>query len=495
MLEPGDRVGVAVSGGADSVALLRLLLELRSELGIVLSVVHFNHKLRGQESDEDEAFVTQLAREHKLELHVSGADVRAEASAGGRSLETTARELRYEFFQQLVTPNNEGRSQLDKVATAHTLDDQAETVLMRILRGTGTRGLAGIYPVVDLEDEDEVVGEVLRPLLEVRHQELSEYLNAVNQPWREDSSNRDVKFTRNRVRSRLLPLLEGEFNPAVAASLSELADIARAEEDYWQNEIAGWMGTSIHWSEPEWARQGQTGLVQLQAFNPQLQERLREPGPLVMNVTVDLLWLLSETLAVQRRAVRAIGELAGLPLEFRHVDELLRFAAEESDPGKRLSLPLGWTVLREPAALTFLTPDLRTQDRIPSDYEYPLALPGRAIVPEAGVVIEALQVNPQGRQANHDSKHLWDASQLVGKLVVRNWRPGDRFWPAHTKSPKKIKELLQEHHISGSARKTWPVVVSGDEVVWLRGFPPPATHHPRNPEEAVIIRDLPLGEP
>ncbi|PYX36766.1 MAG: tRNA lysidine(34) synthetase TilS, partial [Acidobacteria bacterium] len=334
LLEPGDRVGVAVSGGADSVALLRLLLELRSELGIVLSVVHFNHKLRGQESDEDEAFVTQLAREHKMDLHVSGADVRAEASARGRSLETTARELRYEFFQQLVTPNNEGRSQLDKVATAHTLDDQAETVLMRILRGTGTRGLAGIYPVVDLEDEDEVVGEVLRPLLEVRHQELSEYLNAVNQPWREDSSNRDVKFTRNRVRSRLLPLLEGEFNPAVAASLSELADIARAEEDYWQNEIAGWMGTSIHWSEPEWARQGQTGLVQLQAFNPQLQERLREPGPLVMNVTVDLLWLLSETLAVQRRAVRAIGELAGLPLEFRHVDELLRFAAEESDPGK-----------------------------------------------------------------------------------------------------------------------------------------------------------------
>ena len=114
------------------------------------------------------------------------------------------------------------------------------------------------------------------------------------------------------------------------------------------------MGTSIHGSEPEWARQGQTGLVQLQAFNPQLQERLREPGPLVMNVTVDLLWLLSEPLAVQRRAVKAIGELAGLPLEFRHVEEILRFAAEEGDCGKGLSLPLGWTVLREPAALTMV---------------------------------------------------------------------------------------------------------------------------------------------
>jgi len=131
------------------VALLRLLLELRPELGIVLSVAHFNHKLRSQESDEDEAFVTQLAREHKMDLHVSGADVRAEAFARGSSLETTARELRYKFFRQLVTPKNEGRSQLDKVATGHILDDQAETVLMRVLRGTGLAGLTGIYPVVD----------------------------------------------------------------------------------------------------------------------------------------------------------------------------------------------------------------------------------------------------------------------------------------------------------------------------------------------------------
>jgi len=476
------------------VALLRLLLELRPELGIVLSVAHFNHKLRSQESDEDEAFVTQLAREHKMDLHVSGADVRAEAFARGSSLETTARELRYKFFRQLVTPKNEGRSQLDKVATGHILDDQAETVLMRVLRGTGLAGLTGIYPVVDLEEDDEVVGQVVRPLLQLRHDDLMRFLDELGQPWREDSTNRDPKFTRNRVRRVLMPLLEREFNPAASSALSELAEIARAEEDYWQNEIAGWMGTSIHWSEPEWARQGQTGLVQLQAFNPQLQERLREPGPLVMNVTVDLLWLLSEPLAVQRRAVKAIGELAGVPLEFKHVEEVLRFAAEKDGSGKRMSLPLGWTVHREPAVLTFLTPDLRTQDRISGDYEYPLPLPGRAIVPEAGIVIEALQVNPEDVQANDDSDHLWDLSQFTGKLVVRNWRPGDRFWPAHTKSPKKIKELLQEHHITGSARRRWPVVASGDEVVWLRGFAPPATNRPRNPERVVIIRDLPMEE-
>ena len=494
LLKAGDRVGVAVSGGADSVALLRLLLELRPELGIVLSIVHFNHKLRGAESDEDESFVCQLAREHKLEFHLASADVKEEAAAEGLSLEAAARELRYGFFQQLVEPDTQGRSQVAKIATGHTLDDQAETVLMRILRGSGMRGLAGIYPTVDLEEDGEVVGEVVRPLLEVRHRELEAYLREIGQTWREDSSNLDPRFTRNRVRRTLLPLLEGEFNPAITQGLSELADIARVEEDYWQNEISGWMGTAIHWSEPEWARSGQQGLVQLQPFNPKLQERMQEPGPAVMNVNMDLLWLLSEPLAVQRRALKAVGELAGIPLEFRHVEEILRFAAEEHNSGKRLSLPLGWSALRETAALTFLTPDLRSQERIPCDYEYALPLPGRAIVPEASLVIEAVQVNPGSSTAEYNPDHLWDRAQLRDGLTVRNWRAGDRFWPVHTKSPKKVKELLQEKHVTGPARKTWPVVVSGDEVIWLRGFPRPANHHPDRSGKMILIRDTPLHE-
>lgn len=492
LLQPGDRVGVAVSGGADSVALLRLLLDLRVHLGIVLSVVHFNHKLRGNESDQDETFVAALAREHKLELHSTSADVKAEATERGLSLEAAARELRFDFFQKLVTSDSQGRSPLDKIATGHTLDDQAETVLMRVLRGTGPAGLAGIYPVVDLEEDDEIVGQVVRPLLQVRHAELIRFLNEIGQPWREDSSNLDPRFTRNRVRCVLMPLLEREFNPAAPTALSELAEIARAEEDYWQTEISGWMGTAIHWAEPEWANSAQQELVQLQPFNLNLQERLREPGPLVMNVTVDRLWLFSEPLAVQRRAIKSIGELAGLPLEFKHIEEILRFAVEQHDTGKRLALPLGWILVREPAALTFLTPDLRTQDRIPSDYEYSLPLPGRAIVPEAGVVVEALQVGVGDGQADYNPDYLWDPSQLTNTLIIRNWRPGDRFWPVHTKAPKKIKELLQERHITGRQRKSWPVAVCGDAIVWLRGFPRPADHRFGELGNAIFIRDLPM---
>ena len=502
LLKAGDRIGLAVSGGSDSAALLRVLLELRSELGMVLSVVHFNHKLRGGESDDDEKFVAELARKNNLEVHCDSADVATVASAKRQSIETTARELRYDYFRKLLQPdiNNPCADQslrIDKIATGHTLDDQAETVLMRVLRGTGMRGLGGIYPAVELQDEyDAAVGEVIRPLLTVRRRELEQYLNNLGQPWREDSSNRDPKFTRNRVRHVVLPLLEQEFNPSIAKGLAELADIAQAEEDYWDNEISGWMGTAIHWSEPEWARSTDSqGLVRLTPFNPRLKERLQEPGPLVMNATVDLAWLLSEALAVQRRAVKAVGDLAGLPLEFKHVEEILHFAAGESNSGKQLSLPLGWKVIREPEALAFLTPDLRTQERIPTDYEYPLPLPGRAIVPEVGVVVEAMRVKSAPEIAGSDSDHLLNSSLVSKELAVRNWRPGDRYWPVHTKGPKKIKELLQERHITGEERKLWPVVVSGNEIVWVRGFPGPAGFRPHEESgEAVLIREVPLED-
>jgi len=499
LLKAGDRVGLAVSGGADSVALLRLFLQLRAELGIVLSVVHFNHKLRGTESDDDEKFVADLAREHKLQFHLASGEVTAKAKAHRLSIETAARDMRYEFFRELQKPDADATSRLDKIATGHTLDDQAETVLMRVIRGTGTRGLSGIYPVIELKDEyDEACGEVIRPILGVRRPELEQFLKDLGQPWREDSSNRNPKFTRNRVRHVLLSLLEREFNPSIADGLAELAEIARGEEDYWENEISGWVGTAIHWTEPEWSRrysQEPQGLVQLHSFNPELQKRLQEPGPLVMNASLDLVWLLSEPLAVQRRAVKAVGDLAGFPLEFKHVEEILRFAADETNSGKQLSLPLGWKVVREPEALTFLTPDLRTEERIPTDYEYPLPLPGRAIVPEAGIVVEAVRVQQGPESAGYNSDHLLNPSLVSKELAVRNWRPGDRFWPVHTKSPKKIKELLQERHITGPERRLWPVVTSGDEIVWVRGFPGPASPAPNGDDgEAILIRELPLEE-
>ena len=187
LLKPGERVGVAVSGGIDSVALLRLLLEVRGELGIVLSVVHFNHKLRGAESDADEEFVARLAGEHDLEFICDSDDVAQHAAEEHVSVETAARELRYGFFRSLLEsdavpqglkpdvsnpplrgPEGPLFHKLDKILTGHTLDDQAETVLMRIIRGSGLRGLGGIHPRIAVEDDaGESCGEIVRPLLRV----------------------------------------------------------------------------------------------------------------------------------------------------------------------------------------------------------------------------------------------------------------------------------------------------------------------------------------
>ena len=571
LLRAGDRAGVAVSGGIDSVALLRLLLEVRAELGIVLSVVHFNHKLRGAEAEADQEFVANLAREHGLEFLSDGQDVAQHASDQHVSVEAAARELRYGFFRRLLgsgqgeaetsstsgaegqhleTPNRSAESAappksdpqglkpqslhgpigtaeavpfpnpnlpfsnlavfLTKIATGHTLDDQAETVLMRLIRGTGLRGLGGIHPRLIVEDDaGDTLGEIIRPLLEIRRPELEQYLKSLGQPWCEDSTNTDVKFTRNRMRQLVLPLLEREFNPAVAQSLGELAEIARGEEDYWENEVSGWLGTTVQWFEPEWLSAvraqelTQSGvshsLVQISPTQSGLSTTMEETDPSIMNASVSRAWLLTEPLAVQRRLVKAIGEYAGIPLEFKHIEEILRFAAEEHGAGKKLSLPLGWKVAREPESLVFLAPDPRihdprNQDSVTPDYEYELPIPGRAMVSETGTVIEALRIQGGPQATAYNSQHLLNPDLLPGPLKVRNWHPGDRFWPAHTKSFKKIKELLAERGVAQAERRLWPVVVSGNEIVWVRGFSVPATLRAKSERQAILIRETALSE-
>jgi tRNA(Ile)-lysidine synthetase-like protein len=549
LLKAGDRVGVAVSGGIDSVALLRLLLELRGELGIVLSVVHFNHKLRGAESDADQEFVAALARAHDVEFFCDSDDVAQHAAEERISVETAARELRYGLFRHLLEEDGpqglkpdsmltaddaaESRalSKLDKILTGHTLDDQAETVLMRIIRGSGLTGLGGIHPRIAVENDDsQICGEIIRPLLAFRHCELKQYLNDIGQQWREDSSNADDSFTRNRVRKLVVPLLQKEFNPSVAENLAELAEIARGEEDYWENEVAGWMGTAVHWSEPEWAREAlaDAGLVQIaisktvpQGLKPAtkivsddtaeavafpshdsspnssgLRDKIDNALCLVMNASVDRLWFLGEPVAVQRRLVKAIGDQAGIPLEFKHVEEILHFATEDGPSGKHLSLPLGWKIMREPDELVFLTPDLRQQTE-PQDYEYQLTIPGQVTVLETSFTFEARMIDagtiesetiPAGSAAQN-TQNLLDATSLPGPLTLRNWRAGDRFWPPHTKAPKKIKELLQERHIPQPQRKLWPVLVSGNEneIVWMRDFEVPTKFRAKRGHDAILI--------
>jgi tRNA(Ile)-lysidine synthase len=458
-IRAGDRLAVAVSGGADSVALLCLLLELRSELGTVLSVAHVNHKLRGEEADEDERFVRKLARQHGLELHACEASVDGSHTSGVSSgIEAAARELRYSFFRQLAR-----EAGVTKIATAHTLDDQAETVLLRIFRGTGIRGLSGIHPRIVFEDQGHAFGEVVRPLLAFRRAALQEFLRERGQSWREDSSNRDIAFLRNRARHRLLPMIGEEFGEAAIEHMGELAEIARAEEKHWE---------LVH---PEIRSQGGGAAETRQAASL--------PGLAVAP-------LLTLPLAAQRRLIRAWLEMhvPDLSISFRLIEEALELARGAA--GKKLELPGGWNVRRGRQELLLELETVGGRGEA-ADYEYALVVPGAVEVPELGACIEARVVDASGVPED-ESGELLDLARMPKEVLIRNWRAGDRFWPAHTASAKKVKELLSDRHATGVEKKLWPVAVAkGCGLIWMRGFAVPAAFRSSaGASKAIWIRQV-----
>ena len=438
-------------------ALLCLLLELRSELGTVLSVAHVNHKLRGEEADEDERFVAKLARQHGLELHACEASVDGSHTSGVSSgIEAAARELRYSFFRQLAR-----EAGVTKIATAHTLDDQAETVLLRIFRGTGIRGLSGIHPRIVFEDQGHAFGEVVRPLLAFRRAALQEFLRERGQSWREDSSNRDIAFLRNRARHRLLPMIGEEFGEAAIAHMGELAEIARAEEEQWER------------AHPEIRGQGGGAAETRQAASL--------PGLAVAP-------LLTLPLAAQRRLIRAWLEMnvPDLSISFRLIEEALELARGAA--GKKLELPGGLNVRRGRQELLL---ELETVGGETADYEYALVVPGAVEVPELGACIEARVVDASG-VPEYESGELLDLARMPKEVLIRNWRAGDRFWPAHTAAAKKVKELLSDRHATGVEKKLWPVAVAkGCGLIWMRGFAVPAAFRSSvGASKAIWIRQI-----
>jgi tRNA(Ile)-lysidine synthase len=452
MVHAGDTLGVGVSGGADSVALLLLLDELKSELGIRLVVLHFNHQLRGPEADTDEQFVAELARQRGLAFLSGREDVAARAREHGWNLEDAARRLRYEFFSAAV---DSGRA--TRIAVAHTADDQAETLLAHLLRGTGLTGLAGIYPVA---------GHVVRPLLDVRRGELREYLAALQQLWREDRTNLDTARLRARIRHVLLPQVESEFQPAAVAHLGQLAALAREDEAFWDALLADRYAALVERSPDGHSIR----IADLLAPLPLGAAGNAGPAPVYAALTKRLIRRLVEEVKGDRRQLTA-----------QHVEQVVHLATACAS-GHRVQLPSGVLVERSFDRLIFsllVAPRagagaVETKSAA-APYQYVVDLAGRSAtvsVPEIGrrFRLKVIDWPPTASDTIRQVEAL-DADRLRSPLVLRSWRPGDSYRPLGRRRVRKLKRLLLENRVAARERTVWPVLTSAGALAWARGLP------------------------
>jgi tRNA(Ile)-lysidine synthase len=424
MLPRGARVLVALSGGPDSVALLHILrtLERRGELAVA-GAAHFNHQLRGAEADADETFCRELAADTGVPFVAGRGDVAARARESGRSIEDAARQARYAFLNDAADSAG-----ADAIAVGHSLDDQAETFLLRLIRGAGPAGLAGIRPRA---------GRVIRPLLDISRAELRGYAAEHGLDFRDDASNADVRIPRNRVRLELLPQLT-RFSPAIAATLAREAALARDDEEFLDRR----------------AIESAASIVLLESSG----------------VAVDAAALTALPPALASRVTRkALAAAApGRFIGFQHIDDLLELARGGAE-GAALALP-GVTAVRRGSRIVFGTAANRP---FSNSFRFPLSIPGEVAVP--GWALSAARLEEPGDYeapppARGDTAVV-AAAPLRGPLAVRSRRPGDTFRPLGMRGRgRKLQDFLVDRKIARADRDSLPLVVDQDDrIVWVVG--------------------------
>ena len=457
LLPTGSRVAVALSGGADSVALLFALREVAEAEGFrVVGVAHLNHQLRGADAGADEQFCRDLAGSLGLPIEIEHVDVRQLARETGTSIEHAAHTARYAFFDRAAA-----RLGATAVAVAHTKDDQAETFLLRLLRGAGPRGLSGMHPRAGL---------VVRPFLETSRTDARDFLRARAIEFREDASNADLAVPRNRIRHELLPLLDARFAPGIVDVLDREAAIAREDADYLD---AG-------------ARAAAARLISTAA----------------RGVALDAEALLAEPPAISRRVIRLAQQMAAGPDTFVGFDAgeaVRRFAVSKSTG--QLDLP-GHRVNRR-GGLIVLTRSRGREKPIPAaDFTYQLDVPGRVAVPEADCAISADKGSvPTGRSAGEvwhlagrSDEAVIEAGRLMAPLSVRNRRSGDTFRPLGLRGRKTLQDFFVDAKIDRFEREITPVVVdSAGHIVWVAGHALAEEFRVTDAtKDVVILKRLPI---
>jgi tRNA(Ile)-lysidine synthase len=421
LLEKKDKILVAYSGGVDSTGLLNLLLELRKEWSFELFLGHFNHKLR-YTADEDEQFVRRIAQKYSLPLFVGNKDVRSYARKKKLNIEEAGRELRYDFLKK--TALKIGRA---KIATGHTMTDQAETFLMRLMRGSGLQGLGGIFPLVK--------GTIVRPLIQIERQNIEAYLKEKEIEFRIDESNFDRRFLRNRIRLDLIPYIKKNFEPEIVPSLGRIASIIR-EEDSFLEKIA--------------------------------QEKTKKAISKKNNrISLQIKPLSSLPRAMARRVVRDfISELKGnlREISFEDVESVLGLREGKEFPLRRDH------ILRREKGQIFLKSEIPPKIR----YEYRWEGKRPLEIKELHLKFEGKKIK-RGKSLRFDfddqTRGFLDLGKLKFPLLVRNRQEGDRYQPLGAPGQKKLKEIMRAKGIPLSDREKRPVFLSGGKIVWILGLP------------------------
>jgi len=487
LFEPATRVVVALSGGSDSVALAHLMAGLGAAGEVQLvGVAHFNHQLR-ETATRDEEFAAAVAASLGVPIEIDRGNVAARARKERRSVEDAARKSRHEFFERARL-----RFDADRVALGHTRDDQAETFLLRLMRGAGPRGLAAIHPRH---------GAIIRPLLECRRDDLRAYLATRGIGYVEDETNADVSIPRNRVRAELLPLLVDRFNPAIVDVLADEAELARETWLWMEEEAADLLSRSLtsHVSPLKGPGHAAAGVRQTSDVR-------RETSVL------DLPALMSAPAPLQRLALwRAMSDVArGRPVSFRHVEAVLRLV--EADQGGTVDAP-GHRVHRDGSRLVLTGRPPDAVGRWPpalanpanpgnlgspgNPFEYPLSIPGEVALPEANC---AVLVEPAGdvgvpaeAATGRGPAALVRRDLCRGPLAVHNRRPGDRFRPVGLGGGKTLQDLFVDRKVARNCRDRVPVVVDqAGRIVWVAGHGIDEAFRVTDTSQGVLIFRLKL---